>query len=210
MPGTSRPECFWLNGGTVAQTAVRNTPVRKMNCCRWASVLGLTIITFGISASAAQTPTAQPCGVDQDQQAQRFFADPEGKNEWKEYSPHVAPQLHIGGAAFVRLWAGSDSNMLFRTEQPGEDFAAYTDYCFDRTDQLIQLRFELRTVWGWGYRIEGPILKGSLASQMAEFFSTKTGMRITRPAQAGDIADALKPKMYLRKSQLPFFKLLAK
>jgi hypothetical protein len=99
---------------------------------------------------------------------------------------------------------------LIRTEEPGEDFAGYTDYCFDCAGVLIQVRFELSTAMGWGYRSEGPILMATLAPKMSECFGTKTEAHITRPEQADDIPAALKPRVYLKKSNLPFFKLLSK
>jgi len=161
------------------------------------------------SSSAGQSATAQQCGVDQQQQAQRFFADPYGKNDWIEYrSIDAVPQLSSDGGILARLWAGTNGDVLFRLEEPGEDFAAYTDYCFDSKGQLVQLRFELRTAWGWGFRKEGSVLKGILTPRMSEFFSTKTDMPVKRPKQADDIAQALKPKLYSRQAQLPFFKLV--
>lgn len=181
----------------------------KMNCSRCASAFCLAIIAFGARANAGQTPTALRCGVDQSQQAQRLFADPNGKNEWKEYRAiNAMPELSNDGGAFARLWSGTDGNVLIRTDEPGEDFAGYTDYCFDRTGKLIQLRFELRTAWGWGYRTEGPASKGTLAPKMSEFFDTTTDAHVTRPQQADDIPAALKPRVYMKKSNLPFFRLL--
>lgn len=102
----------------------------KGKCFRRVSVFCLTFMTLGNSVGAAQTPTALRCGVDQDRMAQRFFADPDGKNEWKEYrSVEAVPQLDLDdGGELARLWPGSDGNILFRTEEPGQDFAAYTDY----------------------------------------------------------------------------------
>lgn len=105
---------------------------------------------------------------------------------------------------------GPDGKALVRLEEPGEDFNAYTDYCFEKTGQLVQLRFELRTAWGWGYREEGPVVNRALAHQMSEFFGTKDEVAVTRPEQADDIADALRPHLYARKSRLPFARLLSK
>jgi hypothetical protein len=183
--------------------------MREMKCFQFASVFCLVVAAFGTTASAGQTSTALRCGVDQNQQAKRFFADPDGKN-WKEYQSVDVPQLDLQEGALSRLWTGSDGNVLIRTEESGEDFAAYTDYCFDQSGQLIQVRFELRTAWGWGYRKEGPIQKGLLAPKISEFFSTETEKHITKPEQAENIPDALKPRLYLRKSKLPFFNLLSK
>jgi hypothetical protein len=50
----------------------------------------------------------------------------------------------------------------------------------------------------------------TLAPKMSECFGTKTEAHITRPEQADDIPAALKPRVYLKKSNLPFFKLLSK
>jgi len=120
------------------------------------------------------------------------------------------PQLNNDGGTLAILWGGRNGDVLIRTEEPGEDFVIYTDYCFDSNERLIQLRFELRTAWGWGYRKEGPVLHRTLTPKISEFFDTVTEMRIAKPEQAADIPQALKPKLYLRKSQLPFSKLLSK
>jgi len=162
-------------------------------------------------ARAAQSPTAQGCGVDQHQSAQRILANPDGKQGWREYqSVKDVPELQNNAGEFALLWSGHKGSSLVRTQQPGEDFAAYTDYCFDSTGQLLQLRFELRTAWGWGYREEGAIRKGLLVPVTSEFFDTKTNMHIVKPQEAADITDALKPRLYLRESQLPFYRLPTK
>jgi hypothetical protein len=162
------------------------------------------------TANTGKNAAAERCGADQARPAQRIFVDPDGKKGWHEYRRLAdVPELELGFGESARTWEGSDGNLLVRTEEPGEDFAAYTDYCFNKAGQLIQITFELRTAWGWGYRQEGPIAKDSLVAQKAEFFSTKTGEPITKPDQAADVADALRPHLYLRKSQLPFSKLLS-
>jgi hypothetical protein len=185
--------------------------MRAMNCGLLASVLCLLAVTTTTAASTGKNATAQRCGVDQDEPAQRIFADPDGKHGWREFQQITdVPELELGFGESARLWAGGDGNLLIRAEEPGEDFAAYTDYCFNKAGQLVQIRFELRTAWGWGYRQEGPIAKGSIVAQTSEFFSTKTGESITKPDQAADVADALRPHLYLLKSQLPFSKLLSR
>ena len=185
--------------------------MRAMNCGLLASVLCLLAVTTTTAASTGKNATAKRCGVDQDEPAQRIFADPDGEHGWREFQ-HLTdvPELELGFGESARLWAGGDGNLLIRAEEPGEDFAAYTDYCFNKAGQLVQIRFELRTAWGWGYRQEGPIAKGSIVAQTSEFFSTKTGESITKPDQAADVADALRPHLYLLKSQLPFSKLLSR
>jgi hypothetical protein len=188
--------------------------MRRGKCHQRALAYCLIIVALGSAASAEarQSQTALRCGVDQEQKAQRFFADPQGKNKWREYPDlDSVPELNGDeGGALARLWSGSNDNLLVSIEEPGQDFARYTDYCFDRSGQLTQVRFELRTAWGWGYRKEGPILKGSLAPKSSGYFSTKTEMRIASPEQSRDIPDALKPRIYLRKSKIPFFSLLSR
>ena len=53
-----------------------------------------------------------------------------------------------------RLWQNESGGTIagLTAWNSGEDFASYTDYCFDKADKLVGLRFELRTAWGWGYR----------------------------------------------------------
>ena len=177
---------------------------------RLAFIALLILAAVSSEARATQNATAQKCGVDQSQPPQRIFANPGGKR-WREY-PGVkdVPELELGSGSFAQLWSSRDGNILVSMQEPGEDFAAYTDYCFDSAGQLIGLKFQLRTAWGWGYRKEGAIHKGMLAPEVSEFFDTKTELRIARPEEAADIPDALKPRLYQQKSQFPFFKLLSK
>jgi hypothetical protein len=143
---------------------------------------------------------------------QKIVANPDGKQGWREYR-NVAdvPELDgdSGGTSAVG-WIGGNGDVLISTQEPGQDFAAYTDYCFDSKGQLIQMRYELRTAWGWGYREEGPISKGVLVPQVTEFFDTKTEAPINRPEDAASTRGALTPRLYLQESNLPFFKLLSK
>jgi hypothetical protein len=169
----------------------------------------VALLFVGGEGRANQNPTAERCGVDQNQPAQHIFANPDGKRGWREYANgNDVPELELDAGGFARLWSNRTGNILVRMEEPGEDFAAYTDYCFDSAGQLIGLKFQLRTAWGWGYREEGVVLTGKLSPEISEFFDIKTESRIARPEQAAGIPDALKPHLFLRKSRLPFFKLL--
>jgi hypothetical protein len=183
--------------------------MRSINWCHLVPVVCLLLISTSSFVSSHRTQTALRCGVYQDQPPQRTFADPGGKRDWREY-PGLKdiPELELGFGESARLWVGLNGNLLIATEEPGEDFTTYTDYCFNNAGKLVQLRFELRTAWGWGYRREGPIIGNALVHPTSDFFSTTTGMRITKPQQADDIADALIPRLYLLKNQLPFSLLL--
>jgi hypothetical protein len=177
---------------------------------RSALFVSLACMSCNFPAWAAGTQTAQRCRANQDQPASRVFADSDGKG-WHEYQNiKDVPELQLNAGSAARLWSGGNGNLLIRVEEPGEDFTAYTDYCFDRIGHLLQLRYELRTAWGWGYREEGSFANRKLKPEISEFFSTKTEQLIKKPEQADDVPDAMKPHIYLWKSRLPFFRLLSK
>ena len=130
------------------------------------------------------------------------------KNTWREYrSVKDAPEIQSFGQ-LAELWAGSEGKTFILLEEPSEDWATYTGYCYNKIGQLIALRFEVRTAWDWGYREDGPIVSGILRPQTATFFDTSNDASIEKPEQAAEVADALKPSIYARKSRLPFAKLL--
>jgi hypothetical protein len=168
----------------------------------------------GLASSAIATTdpnqTALRCGVNQDDRPQHFFADPDGNGKWKEYESLAKVQVNDNGGMSALVWVGANGKILVGTDEPGEDFGIYTDYCFDPKGRLIQLRLEVRTAWGWAYQEEGPVSRGTLKPATSKFIGTETGARIDRPAGAEDIPRALRPKLYRRKSELPFFKLLSK
>jgi hypothetical protein len=172
--------------------------------------LSLSCIACSFAAQGAESQTAKRCAVNQHETASKIFADFDGHG-WREYQNlKSVPEIQLNSGSAARLWLGGAGSYLVWVEEPGEDFATYTDYCFDRTGHLLELRYELRTAWGWGYREEGPFANGKLKPDVSEFFNTKTDKPIKRPEQAADVPDALKPRIYLSASQLPFFKLLSK
>jgi hypothetical protein len=106
--------------------------MREANGFRWISVVCL-MLSFGPVATAGPTTTAQRCGADQSEPPRRIFADPEGEHLGKEYpSANDLPQLSLDvGMVNAGMLVGSESKILFRVRQPGADYEAYTDYCFD-------------------------------------------------------------------------------
>jgi hypothetical protein len=185
--------------------------LRLNNYCPCVLLLCLFGLATSASTRATESSTARRCGVDPEQSAARLFADPDGKHGWREYrNVKDVPELELGVGQFARMWTEVHGMALIRLEEPGEDFAAYTDYCFDKDGQLVALKFVLRTAWGWGYREEGRVTNGEMAPQMSEFFETKNELAIAKPEQANDIPDALKPRLYVRRTRLPFAKLLSK
>jgi hypothetical protein len=69
--------------------------------------------------------------------------------------------------------------------------------------------FEVRTAWGWSYRLEGQVVKDALHADSSGFFSTENERPISKPEDASDISEALKPTLYLTTNKLPFARLLA-
>jgi hypothetical protein len=153
---------------------------------------------------SSRSTSAQQCGVDPLRQPKRIFAAPD-KKSWREYKPTDANNLGWQRSEYAVLWDGHDGNLLVRTAIPGKDFAASTEYCFNKAGHLVQLTFVLWTESGWGYYQEGPIVNGAIATEMSEFFSENpAAVHNYRREQA----EAPKPRLYLMKSQLPFSKML--
>lgn len=168
---------------------------------------GLFIFAFGTAVAAAAP--IQPCSLNFLVPPDRVFAQMSGTNAWQEYqSIDKVPDLGTDGGISAELWRRSDGNLSVRTDEPGEDFLIYTRYCFLKDGRLERIAFEIRTAWGWGCRLNAAIEKGAIHASRSEFFDTATERSIPRPEQANDIAEALKPKLYLSAEQLPFFSLI--
>jgi hypothetical protein len=172
-------------------------------------LLASTVVSS--AAATVTTQTARDCGVDEEEQPLKSFANFNGEDGWREYeSAKDIPTLELGNGAAAFYWPGSDRRFLVTLQEPGEDFGAYTHFCFDRSGHLTAIHFELRTAWGWGFREEGLIKKGKLVVKSSEYFGTKDDQPIKRPDKANDIPEARTPTLYLVKSKLPFAKLLPK
>jgi hypothetical protein len=161
--------------------------------------------------AGVHSAVAQLCGVDESKPSARVFADPDGKDGWHEYrTARDVPEMTPSFSDFASLSVGKDGKFLIQMMEPGEDFDTHTDYCFDKPGNLLQLGFELKTYWGWGFREQGPIEKGVFHPGTSEFFDTKTERVISKPGGADDIPDALKPRFYLQETRLPFWKLVSR
>jgi hypothetical protein len=188
---------------------IRNTYMQKS----FGPLLILILLVAALSSTtaAAQSLARTHCGVDSNQPWQRAFANTDEKQGWREYRKiGDIPEVALGSSTYAYLWLGPNNSLLIRIEEPTEDFAIYSDYCLDRAGRLVQLKFEVRTAWGWGYREERSLSKGLSTPETSEFFSTQTEQPIPRPEMADDIPEALRPRLYKRKSQLPFAKLLSR
>ncbi|HTX75579.1 MAG TPA: hypothetical protein VMD29_05175 [Terracidiphilus sp.] len=175
-----------------------------------------SVIFCALSTGFAQTRTPQEiveqkCGVELREPAQRVFAKVDDKQPWKEFG-RVAdvPELSLGFGTSAEMWSGRNHGLLIRTEEPGEDFDANTEYCFGQGGKLVQVAYEIRTAWGWGFRMNGNVLNGALHTDSKVYFNTETGKRMLRPEGADDIREALRPSLFLTVNQLPFSQLLSK
>jgi hypothetical protein len=168
-------------------------------------------LLVGSRARASDSQIARWCGANDNGPATRTFAVLDERRPWREYPdvksiPEMEPDV---GSGYARIWLAHDGNILVRVAEPGQDFWAYTAYCFDKAGSLIYLGYELRTAWNWGFREEGSFKNGRLNPERPEFFSTETGQPIAKPEQAADVPEALKPQIFPTKAALPFFKLLS-
>jgi hypothetical protein len=169
----------------------------------------LLLLCNNLPACAATTQTAQKCGAKPEESAQRVFADPDGLNHWREYKGLKAvPEGNPDGAVFARIWAGSNGQDYVLVQWRNQDWTWSAEYCFDGSGRLTQLRYELRTAWGWGRREEGPFANRKFAPETSEFFDTESERPIKRPEMAADVGSDLEPKIYRKKSRLPFSRLI--
>ena len=140
----------------------------------------------------------------------RTFAVLNTQGHWKEYKNiEAVPEIDTNGGESAQFWREKDGGSSVYTVDPGEDFWTYTRYCFDSTGQLSQVGFEVRTAWGWGYSLEGPVVEAVFLPKSTRFFSTENGKPIPRPDGASDVPNALRPVLYLRLTKLPFAQLLS-
>src|ERR1017187_7244837 len=126
--------------------------------------LALFLLALAINLAGA-APT-QRCNLNFQTPADRVFAQLSGTNAWQEFENiEKVPVLVTDG------WI-------------------YSKYCFTRNGRLDRIAFELRTAWGWGYRLEAAIENGAIRAPSSGFFDTATSKSIPRPEQADDIAEA--------------------
>ncbi len=144
--------------------------------------------------------------------AQRVFAQVDATHGWAEYqNSEAVPQLSLNGGVSAQIWIAPKKEMLVRTAAHGKDFTAYTESCYSGRGYLVYVRYELRTVWGWNYRAEGPIIMSRFHRSTEQYFDSKSNQPlVVRPQQADDFPNMLIPVLQMRSEFLPFAKLLEK
>ena len=182
----------------------------KARCVHLLIAASLMLLCYASPARAATTRTSQRCGAKPEEPAWRMFADTDGLNHWREYKELKAvPEGNPDGSRFARLWTGNNGQEFVLVQWSNQDWAWSTEYCFDKSGQLTQLRHELRTAWGWGHRLEGPLVNNKFVPKTSEFFSTESEQAIERPGtDPSELSSYLEPRIYRTKSQLPFSQLL--
>jgi hypothetical protein len=163
-------------------------------------------VLFGVPFATAMPPCDSKERVPD---TARTFAKTSDEDHWREYrNMEAVPDLSMDGAAFAQFWLDPDGAPSALMVEPGEDFWVYTRYCFNRRGGLDSVGLEVRTAWGWGYRLGGSMMKGRLQPSSSWYFNTENNQRIPRPETADDIADVLKPTLYLETAKLPFAALI--
>jgi hypothetical protein len=172
-----------------------------MRVTKWIVAACCLIMSTGACASSNW------CGVNEDTVAKRVFAKVNDDAPWREFANMQAVPEIVNGVS-AQVWNGPKDSLIVRTAEPGEDFWSFTDYCFDQGGNLTRIRFQLRTAWGWGFRVDEAVENSALRNKSETFFDTKTQKPIARPDQADDIREAMQPTIYSRVSRLPFSQLL--
>lgn len=184
--------------------------IRLMKLIRFSIVplaVVLSIVTIGNSPIAAAAPA---CSLKIQMPANsRTFAKTNNQSDWQEYrSFESVPALRPGGGMSGQFWQHKHRTPSATMVEPGQDFQIETKYCFDEAGQLEAVGFEIRTALGWGYRAQGTATGGVFNVSSAQFFRLKDGKTTPQPDFVGGVPEALKPKLYLSVSELPFAGLL--
>ena len=169
--------------------------------------LVLSVVTIGYSPIAMAAPV---CSLKVKMPADaRTFAKTNNQNDWQEYqSLDAVPALSPASGVSAQFWQHKHGTPSVTMVEPGQDFQIETRYCFDEEGQLETVSFEIRTALGWGHRVEGTVMGGMFNESSSEFFRLKDGKTTPQPDFVGGVPAALKPKLYLSMSELPFAGLL--
>jgi hypothetical protein len=167
----------------------------------------LTVVAIGFSPIAAAAPA---CSLKVQMPANsRTFAKTNHQSDWQEYQNlYSVPALSPASGVSAQFWQHKRRTPLVTVVEPGQDFEIETKYCFDEAGQLKTVDFEIRTALGWGYRAQGTATDGVFNASSSQFFRLKDGKRTPQPDFVGGAPAALKPKLYLSVSELPFAGLL--
>ena len=171
----------------------------------------LTLLFVSSVISLARVAVAMPaCDVSATvPERARVFAKSSETDRWQEYrSTQDIPGSDSDVGPTAQFWKDETGAPSAYFVESTEDFWIYTRYCFTQSGRLQRIGFEVRTAWGWGYRLRGSFVGSGLRRDSSEFFDTKNEKAIPKPEGAADIPDALKPELYRTTQRLPFASLL--
>jgi len=140
---------------------------------------------------------------------QQFFAggdDEVTKHPWHQY-PSLG-EVPRGQGDDTAITEAHNGKLLVTITEPTQDFVEYSTYCFGSHGDLLDLRFEVRTEWGWGQVREGVVKAGRLHFSSSHFFDAETDAPISKPQDAD--TSYMKPRIYMKSTSLPFYSLLKK
>jgi hypothetical protein len=165
--------------------------------------VGLGLVHVAVAAPACNVKAKIPAKA-------RIFARTNEQSEWREY-PAMAdvPQLDLDSGMSAQFWQPKKGSASVYVTAPGEEFWVYTRYCFSGDGKLENVSFEIRTPLGWGHRSAGSITGTGFKPSSSQFFSTRNGKTIAKPAGVNDMPQDVKPTLYLKVSELPFAGLLS-
>jgi hypothetical protein len=169
--------------------------------------LVLSVVTIGFSSTAFAAPVCS-LKVQMPRDA-RTFVKIGAQDNWQEYqSADAVPVLSPATGVSAEFWQRNGGTPSAMMVEPGQDFEIETKYCFDEAGQLKTVGFEIRTALGWGYRAEGIATGGVFSERSSEFFRLNDGKTTPQPDFVGGVPPAVKPKLYMSVSELPFAGLL--
>jgi hypothetical protein len=174
-------------------------------------LVGFTLVfccsvgVYSQKAKTGQTLFMVDCASALNPGQERFFANPGGKS-WQEYSnAEEVPELNgDNGESTFAVKTSSGFNSV-RWMFDGQDNSIVEESCFSKSGELRSLNYEMRTAWGWGYeehKVFG--ISGKTVQNEKRFFDTTSNQTISRPPQADDVPDFLRPEIYSSFNSLPF------
>ncbi len=158
--------------------------------------IGLTPMALAATACSADAPV--PLSA-------RVFAKVSDQGSWNEYrSFDQVPKLEPQSGMYALYWHPKKKAASVYVVELAQSFYIQTRYCYNSEGQLEGVDYEIGSHLGWGHRQEGNVAGDGFDRTKAEFFSTMDGKGIGKPFGPSDPPRALKPKLYLKMSDLPF------
>ena len=173
---------------------------KRMSLALAALILGTAPAAIAATVCSANVPVPMNA---------RVFAKVSDEGSWNEYrSFDQVPKLEPVSGKYALYWHPKKNAPSVYIVELQQGFYIQTRYCYDSGGQLQGVDLEIGSNLGWGHRQEGAVAKDGFDASKAEFFRTVDGKEIGQPFGPSDPPRALKPKLYMKISDLPFASLL--